>query len=561
MPHEAELIATLAVCLTLALVLGLLAHRLRMPTIVGYLLAGILVGPHAPGFALDPALASELAEIGVILMMFGVGLHFSPAELLSVRRIALPGAVLQIVVATLMGGGLARWWGWTWGASLVFGLALSVASTVVLMRALQQRGVLKSINGRIAVGWLIVEDMTMVLALVLLPPLAVFLGGAAGEPAAAPLPMLLVYTLAKVAAFVALMFVAGRRLLPGLLAYVARTGSRELFTLSVVVVAVGIAFGSAQGFGVSMALGAFIAGMVLRGSRLSHRATEDSLPLRDAFSVLFFVSVGMLFDPTVLVREPVAVLAVLAVVLVGKSLAAFLLVVAFRYPLNTALTVSASLAQIGEFSFILGGLGVSLGVLPPAGMSLILAAALISIAVNHLLFRSIEPLQRRILAISPLARMLEQVEDPLAELPEGELAEAPTGRVLLAGYGGLGSRVGEDLLAHGVPLIVIDINREIVARLRARGIHAVAGDAAMRDTLVGAHGAQVESVVVAIPDPLQAQNLIVAIRELNPNVRLLMLARSAAAAALYASKGVESVFEAEVEVARTISAAVRAPHA
>jgi CPA2 family monovalent cation:H+ antiporter-2 len=383
------LIATLAAAFALSLLLGFLAVRLKLPALVGYLAAGILLSPATPGYVADMKLAAELAEIGVMLLMFGVGLHFSLDDLMAVRRIAVPGAALQIAVATAMGAGVALSWGWGLGGALVFGLALSVASTVVLLKALEARGVLETVNGRIAVGWLVVEDLVMVLVLVLLPALSPLLGGAADAGdghAGEALWFTLVRTLLAVGAFVALMLVVGRRFFPWLMWQVARTGSRELFTLSVIAAAVGIAFGAAKLFGVSFALGAFFAGMVLRESALSHRAAHESLPLRDAFAVLFFVSVGMLFDPTVLVREPLAVAAVLAIVIVGKSLAALVITTLFRLDRSSSFTVAASLAQIGEFSFILAGLGLSLGAMSRETHDLILAAALISISLNPLTF-------------------------------------------------------------------------------------------------------------------------------------------------------------------------------
>jgi CPA2 family monovalent cation:H+ antiporter-2 len=367
MPHNVSLISTIATGFGLALIFGFIASRMKVPPLVGYLLAGILIGPATPGFVADMDLAGQLAEIGVMLLMLGVGLHFSLADLLAVKRIAIPGAILQITVATALGMGTATLWGWSLGGSLVFGLALSVASTVVLLKALEARNVLESVNGRIAVGWLVVEDLVMVLVLVLLPALAPMLGGVADPHAAAGQNVWLTLglTLGKVATFIVLMLVVGRRVFPKVLWLVAKTGSRELFTLCVVATAVGVAYGSAKLFDVSFALGAFFAGMMMRESEFSHRAAEESLPLRDAFSVLFFVSVGMLFDPSVLVQEPLKVLIVVAIIMVGKTIAAMGLVLAFRYPLNSALTVGASLAQIGEFSFILAGLGVSLKLLTP----------------------------------------------------------------------------------------------------------------------------------------------------------------------------------------------------
>jgi CPA2 family monovalent cation:H+ antiporter-2 len=388
MPHDIALISTIAVSLAFAFVGGFIAVRLRLPPLVGYLLAGIAVGPFTPGFVANAGLASQLAEIGVILLMFGVGMHFSLRDLWALRMIALPGAIVQIAIATALGAVLAVSWGWTLGGGLVLGLALSVASTVVLLRALEQKGLVQSAKGRIAVAWLVVEDLVMVLVLVLLPALSGLLGGHAPDHAGAgDVLTSLAVTLGKVAAFIALMLVIGVRLLPFLLDQVARTGSRELFTLAVVAVAIGIAFGSAELFGVSFALGAFFAGVVLNESDHSHRASRETQPLQDAFTVLFFVSVGMLFDPAILIRQPLQVLAVLAIVIIGKSAAALLIVLLLRRSFATALTVAASLAQIGEFSFILAGLGLSLGLVPDEGQHLILAAALISITLNPLIFR------------------------------------------------------------------------------------------------------------------------------------------------------------------------------
>ncbi len=409
MPHEITLISTVSIAFVLAFTFGFLADRLRLPPLVGYLLAGIFVGPFTPGFVADGALAAQLAEMGVILLMFGVGLHFSASDLLAVRGVAIPGAVGQILLATLMGVGLAVLWGWSIGAGVVLGLCLSVASTVVLLKALEERNLIDTADGRVAVGWLIVEDLAMVLALVLLPAFAEALGGHAigaahGHGAAAgdePVLLTVAITLGKVAAFAALTILLGPRVVPWLLAKVARTGSRELFTLSVLAVALGIAYGSAELFGVSFALGAFFAGVVLSESHFSHKAAADSLPLQDAFSVLFFVSVGMLFDPSTLLREPMAVLGVLAVIVVGKSVIAFAVVVLLRYPAATALMVSASLAQIGEFSFILVGLGLALGLLPPEGRDLVVAGALLSITLNPLVFAAVDRLRRRLDALRP----------------------------------------------------------------------------------------------------------------------------------------------------------------
>ncbi len=553
MTHDITLISTIAAALGLALILGFIAVRLKLPALVGYLVAGILIGPATPGFVADMELSTQLAEIGVMLLMFGVGLHFSLDDLLSVRKIALPGAIVQIAVATALGGAVAHFWGWGIGASVVFGLALSVASTVVLLRALEARGVLETINGQIAVGWLVVEDLAMVLVLVLLPPLAGWLGGDAGAIAEGAeeksLLMTLVLTLGQVAAFVALMLVVGRRVFPWILWQVARTGSRELFTLCVVSAAVGIAFGSGKLFGVSFALGAFFAGMVMRESSLSRRAADESLPLRDAFSVLFFVSVGMLFDPTMLIQEPLRVLEVVAIIVLGKTLAAFLIVLAFRYPLNTALTVSASLAQIGEFSFILAGLGVSLKLLPHEGQSLILAGAIISIAINPLLFKAVDPLQRWIRSRSKLARAMERSDDPLAELPMTVDQSKITGHVLIVGYGRVGRRIGEALATRGIPIVVADQNREVVEHLRTRGIPAVSGDASEPAVLIQAHVHRASILVIATPDTFRARKMIEIARTLKPDIETVVRTHSDEEAALLRTEKAGIVFIGEHELA------------
>jgi monovalent cation:H+ antiporter-2, CPA2 family len=552
MPHSVSLISTIAAGLGLALILGFLAARLKLPALVGYLVAGVVIGPFTPGFVADAEIASQLAEIGVMLLMFGVGLHFSLDDLLSVRKIALPGAVVQMVVATGLGMGLATWWGWSIGAALVFGLSLSVASTVVLLRALESRGLLESFNGRIAVGWLVVEDLAMVLVLVLLPPLAGWLGGKQQEGDAVWWQTLGL-TLLQVGGFVALMLVVGRRFFPWLLWQVTRTGSRELFTLCVVAAAVSIAYGSAALFGVSFALGAFFAGMVMRESEFSHRAAEESLPLRDAFSVLFFVAVGMLFDPWVLVERPLQVLGVVGIIIVGKSLAAGILVLAFRYPLNTALTVSASLAQIGEFSFILVGLGVALGLLPPEGQSLVLAGALISIAINPLVFKAVEPLQNWILAKSALARRLEQRDDPLAELPMTTDEKYLSRQVVLVGYGRVGKRIASALMAHNLPFVVAEQNREIVEQLRAQGLAAVSGDAAEPAVLIQAHIARARMLVIATPDTLNVRQMIATARSLNPNIETVVRSHNEAEAKLLEQEHAGKVFLGEEELAHSMA--------
>jgi CPA2 family monovalent cation:H+ antiporter-2 len=552
MHHEVSLITTIAAALGFGLLFGMLAVRLKLPALVGYLAAGIVIGPATPGFVADVGLASQLAEIGVMLLMFGVGLHFSLRDLLDVRKIALPGAVLQIAVATAMGIGMAHLWGWSLGAGLVFGLALSVASTVVLLRALEARGILDSMNGRIAVGWLVVEDLVTVLVLVLLPALAGPLGGK-GPDGDTSLLLALGKTLLQVGAFVAFMLIVGRKLFPWFLWRVAKTASRELFTLAVIAAAVGIAYGSSELFGVSFALGAFFAGMVLRESDLSHRAAEESLPLRDAFSVLFFVSVGMLFDPAVLVNSPLKVLAVVAVIIFGKSIAAMALVLALRYPLNTAITVSASLAQIGEFSFILAALGISLELMPQEGQSLILAGAIISIAVNPLLFKAIEPLQRWLRANSEAVRKLESSPDPLAELPMTVPHERLTGQVVLVGYGRVGRRIADELTAQGVHFVVAEENRELVEALRRRDQPAVVGNAAEPAVLIQAHIARAAVLVIATPDTFHVRHMIETATMLNPTIRCVVRTHNEEEAVLLRRDTGGKVFLGEQELAGSMT--------
>ncbi len=562
MPHDVSLIATIAAGFGLAMVLGFAAARLRMPPLVGYLLAGVLIGPGTPGFVADVGLAGQLAEIGVMLLMFGVGLHFSLDELMAVKRIAVPGAIFQIAVATAMGAGVSQWWGWSLSASMVFGLCLSVASTVVLLRALEGRGLLKSINGQIAVGWLVVEDLVMVLVLVLLPALATVLSvtdtvnAQAGDGQA--LWQTVGWTLAKVAAFVVLMLVVGRRVLPKLLWAVAKTGSQELFTLCVVAVAVGVAFGAAKLFDVSFALGAFFAGMMMRESEFSHRAADESLPLRDAFAVLFFVSVGMLFDPSVVWSQPLQLLAVVAIVMVGKTVAAVGLVLLFRYPLNTALTVGASLAQIGEFSFILAGLGVALGMMPAEGQSLVLAAAVISIAANSAIFATIEPVRQWVLARSAFARQLELREDPLSQLPETTDPAILHNPVVVVGYGAVGKRLTQALAERRIPLVVAEQKRELVDELRREGVPAVSGDATHPEVLIQAHIAQAAVLVIALSDPVGVRKMVDTAKTLNPAVAVVLGSRTKDEAQLYAQENLGTVVLWDEELAKGLTTQVLA---
>jgi CPA2 family monovalent cation:H+ antiporter-2 len=536
MPHSIPLITTLAAAFGLALLLGFLTERIKLPALVGYLLTGILIGPFTPGIVADVEIAQQLAEVGVMLLMFGVGLHLSLDDLLAVRKIALPGAVLQIAVATGLSMSVAIAWGWELGNAMVFGLSLSIASTVVLLKALEIRGLLGSVNGRIAVGWLVVEDIATVLVLVLLPPLAGWLGGNAPSGGGVDLWWKLGITLAKVAAFVALMLVVGRRLFPWLLWQVAGTGSRELFTL----------------FGVSFALGAFFAGMVLRESKLSHRAATESLPLRDAFAVLFFVSVGMLFNPAILIEQPLKALTVVAIIIVGNPLIAAVLVIAFRYPLNTVLTVAASLAQIGEFSFILAGVGVSLGLLSVEAQSLILVGALISIAINPLAFKAIEPAQAWIRSRSTLARMFERPSDPLAELPMSTEQKYLSKQVVLVGYGRVGRRIGDALTKESIPYVVAEQNRELVEDLRKHGVPAVSGDAADPALLIQAHIARASILIIATPDAFNVRQIITMARMLNPRIEVIVRTHSEEEAMLLEQEGAGKVFLGENELAASM---------
>jgi CPA2 family monovalent cation:H+ antiporter-2 len=549
MEQGAPLVATLAAALGLALLMGFLAVKVRLPALVGYLLAGILIGPYTPGFVADTDLAKELAEIGVMLLMFGVGLHFSLDDLRNVRKIALPGALLQIGVTTGLGAALAVSWGWSLGSAVVFGVGLSVSSTVVILRALESRGLLESVNGRIAIGWTVVEDLVTILVLVLLPPVAGLLAAGQSDADAAEIGATLLITFVKIAAFVIGMLVIGHRLFPWLLWQVARTGSRELFTLCVVAAAVSLAYGAALLFGVSFALGAFFAGMVIRESEFSQRAAEESLPLRDAFAVLFFVSVGMLFDPRILVEHPLEILSVVGIVVIGKSVTTAALVLAFRYPLNTAFTTAASVAQIGEFSFVLAGLGTGFGILPSQAQSLVLAAALISISLNPLIFGLIKPLQAKLRSRSPLARKLEQPDNPLAELPLSTEDKFLAKQVVLVGYGRVGRRIGEALLKHEIPFVVAEQDRDLVEALRAKGIPAVQGDASEPGVLVQAHVKEASMLVVAAADILDVRQMIETARSLNPNIETLVRTHSEEEALLLEQEQAGRIFLGESELA------------
>jgi CPA2 family monovalent cation:H+ antiporter-2 len=547
MPHHAPLISTIVVALALAWALGALANRFKLPPLVGYLLAGIAIGPFTPGFVADQNLANQLAELGVILLMFGVGLHFSLEDLLSVRAIAIPGAIAQIVCATLLGVGLAAWMGWSVKAGVVFGLALSVASTVVLLRALQERRLIETERGRIAVGWLIVEDMAMVLALVLLPAFAGLFGGESGASAAS-IATALGITVAKLVAFIAVMLIVGKRVIPWILHYMAHTGSRELFRLSVFVIALGTAFAAAELFGVSFALGAFFAGMILSESALSQQAAQETLPLRDAFAVLFFVSVGMLFNPSIVVTAPIPVIATLLIILVGKSIAAFGIVRAFGYSTATALTISASLAQIGEFSFILAGLGVGLALLPEEGRDLILVGAIISILLNPLLFNAIDRMLHKKEPADQSAATAEESNTPRESVRPATL----TNHVVLVGHGRVGSAISDVLAEKKVPFFVIEENDDAVAALKERGMHALSGNAADPEVIKAANLGAARCLFVAIPDAFEGGQVVQQARDINPALTIIARAHSDAEIEHLKKHGATLVIMGEHEIAKAM---------
>lgn len=558
MPHHTPLIAAIATGFVLAFIFGALANRLRLSPLVGYLLAGVMVGPFTPGFVADKDLSHELSEIGVILLMFGVGLHFSLKDLMSVKNIAIPGALVQILAATLLGMGMTWWLGWHWGAGLIFGLALSVASTVVLLRALEERQLIDSRRGKIAVGWLIVEDLVMVLALVLIPALA---GLLSAEPATGSgeqdilWPLLL--TLGKVAAFIALMITLGGRLIPWLLERSAGSGSRELFTLAVLAIAMGVSYGSAVLFGVSFALGAFFAGMILNSSQFNHQAADDSRPLRDAFAVLFFVAVGMLFNPSILLEEPLLVLATVLIIVLGKGLAALLIVLAFRKPLSTALTIAVSLAQIGEFSFILASLGVSLELMPEVGRDLILAGAIIAILLNPMLFSLLDRLQPWLAAREQ--RQPETRAAPASEPSDDVLPLNESAHTILIGHGRVGSRISQRLQAEHMPLVIIEALHSLVEDLRESGLSVVHGNAASSQTLVQANIASARCLIVAIANSLEAGQIISHARTANPGLQILARAQADSEVDYLKSCSADLVVMGEREIARIMLARLGLP--
>lgn len=546
--HQTELISMIAAGLGLAFVFGLIAAKLRLPLLVGYLAAGLVVGPFTPGFVADKHLAQQLSEIGVSLLMFGVGLHFSIRDLLSVKNIAVPGALAQIGAATVLGMLVSRLWGWSWGAGLVFGLCLSVASTVVLLRALGDRGEIETLNGRIAVGWLIVEDLVTVVALVALPVVAGAMGSGPNSGGAGSIAMTLALTFLKVAVFAAAMLIGGKRLIPSLLGRVARTRSKELFTVGVLAIALGIAFGAAALFGVSPALGAFFAGVVLSESDFAHQAGAETRPVQDAFTVLFFVAIGMLFNPAVLVTHPIQLIAALAIVLVGKSLAAFFIVALFKFPVGTALVISASLAQIGEFSFVLVALGINLGIVPADALSIVVATAIASIALNPVIFQTISPLQNALLRNPRLASMLrgrsEEAVNIIAIHPD-HLHD----HVVLVGFGGVGGTIAKALVHEGIPFTVVESDPDVFRSAQELGYRTIYGDASRTEILKHAGIENARLLVLAIPSKTGTSEIVKGARSLNSGLQVCVRTHDADEAVEAKRIGVERVVAAELELA------------
>ncbi|HSS97178.1 MAG TPA: YbaL family putative K(+) efflux transporter, partial [Terriglobales bacterium] len=548
MPEQLSLTTTIVASIGLAFVLGYVAHRMRIPLLVGYLTAGIVLSPATPWFIGNVDAAQQLAEIGVIFLMFGVGLHFSLKDLLSVKGIAVPGAIVQITLATLLGMGLGWLLGWPWSSGFVFVIALSTASTVVLLRAVQERGLFETTQGRIGVGWLMVEDLAMVLTMVLLPVLAGFLSGAdAGDEQLQNVWLTTALTLGKLAAFVALMMIVGRHLIPWILHVFAHEGAREVFRLAVIAIALGVAYAAATLFDVSFALGAFFAGMILNESSLSHRAAKDVLPLRDAFAVLFFVSVGMLFDPVVLAENPIPVIATVGIIVFGKSIAAYMIVIAFGYPRRTALTISASLAQIGEFSFIVAALGVGLGLLPKEGQDFILVGAIISILINPLCFLLLDKFRDAKTTAGSNAA------DPQSAMEERDTAlTSLRDHTVIIGCGRVGSLLAEVLYARRMPMFVIDERADRIATLRDRSIEGCIGDAANSVVLNAANLPAARRLIVAIPGAFEAGSIAQQARTINPNLIIIARSHSDATTEHLRWCGVDYIFMGERQIAEAV---------
>lgn len=545
--QDLPLVSTIAIGLSLAFICGLITSKLKLSPLIGYLLAGVIVGPHSPGFVADVHIAEELSEIGIVLLMFGVGLHFSVSDFLEVKKIALTGALVRIILITGVGAGLAHLWGWPLGSGIVLGLALSVASTVVLLRALEERNLLQTMVGRISIGWLIVEDLAMILAMVLIPALAVTNGQTDSS-----LAQQLGLALGKIGFFAIIMMVVGKRFFPWLLTVVSKTGSRELFTLAVFAIAIGIAFGAAVMFSVSLALGAFFAGMMIRESDLTHEVAERVLPFQDAFAVLFFVAVGMLFNPAVMIEQPLNVLAVVGIIVVGKAFVTFLIVMLFGYPLKTSLLVSAGLAQIGEFSFILIALGLSLGLLPEDGSDLILAGAIISIGLKPALFYCVRRLYKFVGRKPRISSLFNMRDDDLSHL-RGDEKQALKDMVILAGYGRVGQHISQTINAARLDLVIIDRNREKVSDLRKEGLHAIAGEAAHVETLEEAAIQKAFAIVVAVPDPFEARQIVEAARAAKPHIKVLVRAHNDEEVDYFSEQNVDLIVTGPQEIGRRMA--------
>jgi CPA2 family monovalent cation:H+ antiporter-2 len=553
MLHVPPLVSTIAIGLVLAFAFGVLVHRFKLPPLIGYLLAGIVIGPFTPGFVADQNIAIQLAEVGVILLMFGVGLHFSLKDLLSVRAIAVPGALAQGLVATPLGMGVGWWLGWSVGAGVIFGIALSVASTVVLLRVLQERRLLETERGRITVGWLIVQDIAMVLVLVLLPGLDALFRGAETAPQGAEIARLVAVLLGKFAVFVAVMLIVGKKLIPAILHYVAHTGSRELFRLAVLSIALGVAYAAAELFGISLALGAFFAGMMLSESALSQQAATESLPLRDAFAVLFFVSVGMLFGPAIVVEAPLALLATVLIIMVGKSTVAYALVRLFKHSRSAALMVTASLAQIGEFSFILANRSLQLGLLPAEGRDLILGGAIISILLNPLLFAALDfYMARREKALAEAAAADQATAEAETPMREPIRPTSLKDHVVLIGHGRVGSYVSSALEELNLPLFVIEDNEDRVAALKERGIEAIQGNAADPALLPAANLSEARCLLVAIPDAFEGGQVVNQAHAINPKLPIIARAHSEEEVDYLRRHGASLVVMGEHEIAKAM---------
>lgn len=554
MEHGLTLITTLTAAFGFAMLFGFIAERLKVPSLVGYLLSGIIISPSTPGFVADVNLATQLSEIGVMLLMFGVGLHFSLADILRVKYVAVMGAVGQMAASTIVTMVISHLWGYSWGEALVFGVCLSCASTVVLLKALEAKGLLQTLDGQITVGWLVVEDLMTVLILVLLPPLSSMLTGLSVPTGNTDsLWYIILMTLVRVLAFIVLMLVIGKRVLPWVLWQVAKLGSREMFTLSVLTIAIGIAYGASELFGVSFALGAFFSGMVMRESKYAHRAAIESLPLRDAFSVIFFVGVGMMFDPRILIEQPFGVLLVVFIILAVKSVVAFGLVSLFKYPLHSAITVGVAVSQIGEFSFILASLAVTLGIMQKDALSLVLAGAIFSIALNPLLFAMVPWIRNYLTKHWKFARVMNARTDPLSIMPDGVSEELLRGHVVVIGAGRVGKILSEMIRSRNIPVVVVDKDRVVIEKLREDGNEAIFGNATIPEILIQAHIQDCSLAVLTTKDDVEARKIIEILKQLNPKIEVVMKAQTEEIAHQAIIDKIAKVFEPDLLLANEMA--------